>query len=131
MDLTNPAKIPLSIMRREAQIALLDAMMEGRAENYSSALVKWVKADALALDGIYRILPTSDTVDWSHISPEYNYMVRDSGGTIGFHRRMPRCDLEGFWLEGAWVITPKILASYRRGTVDWKDSLVVRPGYEE
>lgn len=88
-----------------------------------------------AENGIYRIAPerlTPDSINWEHVAQEYNFMARDENSDHGFlYHAKPRLR-HGDWGNESdhevWNAEP--FASYRRGTVDWKDSLVIRPGYE-
>lgn len=76
----------------------------------------------------YRIAKTPDTINWGHVAPEFKYMARDMHGRALLYQNKPRM------LETVWVGHPNTFAdyfsSYRKGTVDWKDSLVIRPGCE-
>lgn len=81
----------------------------------------------------YRVKPsTPDTIDWSHVHPDYNYMARDANGSCYLFKNRPEIKvatwLSGFAMRWRSVDTH---ASYKRGTTDWKDSLVIRPGYTE
>lgn len=80
---------------------------------------------------IYRIVPEPlipDSIDWSHVAPEWKFMARDEDGGVCFYKTRPNRMTE-YWetLETNYTSAPVGFASYRRGTVDWKDSLVVRP----
>lgn len=77
----------------------------------------------------YRIKPTKPSIDWSHLHPDYVQIAVDEDGR-GF--AFTSGDLEqayGVWRSGKEV-GHVILAgfkSFKRGTCDWKDSLVQRP----
>ena len=69
---------------------------------------------------------TKPSINWSHVSPEYNYLAQDASGA-GF-----LCCKEPHRMNTTWGMeTPYIRAatftSYTPGTCDWKDSLVKRP----
>lgn len=89
--------------------------------------------------GTYRARPaplTLDTIDWSHVAPEWKFMARDEDGTPWVFKDRPKADphdMGGSWQEhrngplregkgSVWNF-----ASYKRGTVAWQDSLVERP----
>ena len=69
---------------------------------------------------------TKPSIDWSHVSSEYNYLAQDSNGD-GY-----LCGKNPHRMSMAWSMeTPYIRAtrftSYVPGTCDWEDSLVKRP----
>ena len=69
---------------------------------------------------------TKPSIDWSHVSPEYNYLAQDEDGQ-GY-----LCGKKPHRRNSAWCMeTPYILAttftSYEPGSCDWKVSLVKRP----
>ena len=69
---------------------------------------------------------TKPSIDWSHVSSRYNYLVQDSDGEGYLCGEKPTRVKSGWNAE-----SPNILAStftsYTPGTCDWKDSLVERP----
>jgi hypothetical protein len=73
----------------------------------------------------YRIAQTPDSIDWSHVAPEWKYMARDNIGRAYFFEVKPV--LRSSCWAGDKYVTAEGHASYKRGTVDWKDSLVTRP----
>lgn len=82
---------------------------------------------------IYRIAPeplTPDSIDWSHVAPEYNFMARDCDGRGWLFKSKPllKADMWDAPMENTFGVAG--FASYRRGTVEWQDSLVIRPGYK-
>lgn len=74
----------------------------------------------------YRIATIPDSINWDHVSPEWKYMARDLDGSVWFFIVEPE-KRQGFWESGGDNDLVKSFASYVRGTVDWKDSLVKRP----
>jgi hypothetical protein len=85
-------------------------------------------------DFIYRIAPEPlipDSINWDHVAPEYNYMAREKNGDVYLFRHCPVLRPWGEWFDQyGTLISARNFASYKRGTVDWKDSLVIRPGHE-
>lgn len=66
------------------------------------------------------------SIDWSHVSSEYNYLAQDANGD-GY-----LCGKNPHRMNMTWSMeTPNIRAttftSYVPGTCDWRDSLVERP----
>ena len=70
---------------------------------------------------------TKPSIDWSHVSPEYNYLAQDSSGQ-GY-----LCGKKPHRMDYAWDMGPSpyiratTFTSYEPGACDWKDSLVKRP----
>lgn len=72
----------------------------------------------------YRISKTPDSINWDHVAPEFKYMMRGLNDVDAFlFKKNPPSVGEGF-------VSASLFSSYKRGTVDWKDSLVMRPGCE-
>ena len=66
------------------------------------------------------------SIDWSHVSPEYNYLAQDSNGKGYLCGKNPsRHSLA--WVMESPYIRATTFTSYVPGTCDWKDSLVKRP----
>jgi len=125
------------IERTKRMIEVMQAYVDGEEiEFHSGADDSWSKTDMPIWDcffGKYRIAPSStpDTINWDHVAPEFKYMARDENGIPFLYRNRPSIkDLD------QWVDLDDICSnanshkSYKRGTVDWKDSLVIRPGCE-
>ena len=68
---------------------------------------------------------TKPSIDWSHVSPKYNYLAQDANGD-GY-----LCGKNPHRMSMAWSMETPIRAtaftSYVPGTCDWEDSLVKRP----
>lgn len=78
----------------------------------------------------YRIAPstTPDTLDWSHVAPEFKWMARDADDRAFVYENEPSPDSFRFTVnKGEFQQIDGLLASYKRGTCDWRDSLVKRP----
>ena len=69
---------------------------------------------------------TKPSIDWSHVSPEYNYLARDSNG-LGYLCGKNPHRVDRTWSMEAPYISATTFTSYIPGTCDWKDSLVKRP----
>lgn len=129
------------------KIAVMQAWEDGYAvEAISRATLAtqsnpvWLKVPTPIWDWFdvaYRIAVTKPSINWDHVSPDYNWLARDKSDGP---------DLNCFLYTGKPLLSPweerwGILASAKyasaegfasldRGTCDWKDSLVMRPGYE-
>lgn len=85
-------------------------------------------------DVVYRVAPpTKDTINWDHVADEFICMARDADGETCVYKKEPRQGFN-FWYTSSRVPNSGLnahgYASYKRGTCDWKDSLVFRPGHE-
>ena len=123
-----------------------DYIDEDRIEDTYSVFVKFQNNDdhlniSYTNDGRYRLegnvtlFPypvevvrtiTKPSIDWSHVSPEYNYLAQDSYG------RGYLCAKKPHRMSTAWSMeTPYVRAaaftSYEPGACNWTDSLVKRP----
>lgn len=80
-------------------------------------------------DVVYRIAPEPlipDFIDWSHVAPEVVAIARGPGCEFAAcYLSIP--SMRGDHWFAALMGYTNLFASYRRGTVDWKDSLVRRP----
>lgn len=79
----------------------------------------------------YRIKPVEpDYIDWSHVSSIFNFMARTKRGVAHLYNREPSVFMDGWVLNGpgARVIPACNFESMSFGGMDWKDSLIKRPG---
>ena len=84
------------------------------------------------LNAVYRLAPTPrpeltpDSIDWSHVAQGFDYCARDNNGEAYLSQDLPTIASQ-LWCAGIYV-RADVFASYRPGTVDWRDSLITRPG---
>ena len=69
---------------------------------------------------------TKPSIDWSHVSPEYNYLVQDENGEGYLCGKNPHRMGTAWSMEYPYIYADTF-TSYTPGTCDWKDSLVKRP----
>ena len=69
---------------------------------------------------------TKPTIDWSHVSPEYNYLAQDENGDGYLCGKNPHRKNTAWTMESPYI-RATTFTSYEPGTCDWKDSLVERP----
>ena len=69
---------------------------------------------------------TKPSIDWDHVSSEYNYLVQDSDGEGYLCSEKPSRTESGWNTESSYTLATAF-TSYVPGTCDWKDSLVERP----
>lgn len=126
---------PFGEMSDAEKGALLLAHHEGKRIELHDHLDGWERCTnpQFLADFIYRIAPepkVPDSIDWEHVSDDVVAIARcgnDRPASL-FSKRPPVLE-EGLWI-GNSVGCAGLFASYRRGTVEWQDSLVIRPGYE-
>ena len=68
---------------------------------------------------------TKPSIDWSHVSSEYNYLAQDSNGDGYLCGKNPHRMSMAWSMENPTRATA--FTSYVPGTCDWKGSLVKRP----
>jgi hypothetical protein len=78
----------------------------------------------------YRIAKTPDSIDWSHVHPDFICMARNKDESVAVFTFTPRRDMVYWTHTTGAACRVGAFASYKRGTVDWEDSLVYRPGHE-
>jgi len=129
-DLTK-INTPFGELDRATQGALLLAAHEGaEIELFFEDPGAWFTVDEYIWHNgcIYRVKPvplTPDTIDWSQVADGWDWMARDEAGCASLFRAEPLPSGSG-WVAlaiGARVTQP----SYRRGTRNWRDSLIRRP----
>ena len=69
---------------------------------------------------------TKPSIDWSHVSSEFNYLVQDSDGEGYLCSEKPSRTESGWNTESSYTLATTF-TSYEPGTCDWTDSLVKRP----
>ena len=69
---------------------------------------------------------TKPSIDWSHVSPEYNYLAQDSNGKGYLCGKNPSRHTLAWVMESPYI-RATTFTSYEPGGCDWKDSLVERP----
>ena len=69
---------------------------------------------------------TKPSIDWNHVSEDFQYLAMDSGGLHHLFAEKPEpTNVE--WLTHALYIYAGHFASLIHGTCNWRDSLVERP----
>ena len=69
---------------------------------------------------------TKPSIDWSHVSPEYNYLAQDENGEGYLCGKNPHRMGTAWSMEYPYIYADTF-TSYIPGSCDWKDSLVKRP----
>lgn len=122
------------IERTKRMIEVMQAYVDG--ERLEARLKRdpniWVRAGSPVWnfeDHDYRVAKIPDTINWDHVAPEFKYMARDKSGFGYLHKDKPSIK-DIFWNSDSRIENTDQFSSYRKGTVDWKESLVIRPGCE-
>ena len=66
------------------------------------------------------------SIDWSHVSEDFQYLAMDSGGLHHLFAEKPE-PIAVEWTTYALYIYAEHFASFTPGTCNWRDSLVKRP----
>ena len=69
---------------------------------------------------------TKPSIDWSHVSEDFQYLAMDEGGLHHLFAEKPD-PIAVEWTTYALYIYAGHFASFISGTCDWRDSLVKRP----
>ena len=69
---------------------------------------------------------TKPSIDWSHVSPEYNYLAQDKNGDGYLCGKEPSRHTSAWDMESPYL-SATTFTSYEPGSCDWKVSLVKRP----
>ena len=119
------------IERTKRMIEVMQAYVDGEAVEVMVA-AGWKKVYNPQFDFYreYRIAKTPDIINWGHVAPEFKYMARDQNGYSYLYNVKPYTAGKTWCVEGCKLTKPENFSSYRKGTVEWKDSLVIRPGCE-
>ena len=67
------------------------------------------------------------SINWEHVSSEFNYLAEDADGGVFLCEDKPFTATETWTVGNGELAEAHMLASYSRGTCDWKDSLIERP----
>ena len=130
---------PFGELSKKKQNKLFQAWLDGAdIESWSDDQECWYKLTIVpwwAPVSRYRIkpkseteAPTPDSIDWSHLHDSLNFVSRNSKGRAFASSEKPHLTETGFSYMGMFVARVDLtFASYKQGTVDWKDSLIERP----
>lgn len=117
-------------MTRDEKLALFTAWIDGQTIEctpHESALWSVIVHPNWLEDVHYRVSITPDTVDWSHVAPQFKFMARDQNDRVFLYEKRPDLETVGWYERLGDIAMAGAFASYKQGTVDWKDSLVERP----
>ena len=75
---------------------------------------------------IVKATAVKPSIDWDHVSEDFQYLAMDSGGLHHLFAEEPE-PIAVEWTTHALYIYAEHFASFTPGTCDWRDSLVKRP----
>jgi hypothetical protein len=79
---------------------------------------------------LYRAIPapvTLDSIDWSHVHPDIVAIARDDDGRPFGYECRPTLKEYCWRDDGPERCIAGVFASYKMGTCDWRESLLIRP----
>lgn len=76
----------------------------------------------------YRIAPQKPSINWDHVSDEYNWLAVDKDGNAYLFTSKPEL-CAPIWTTGYGRARANAHTSFKPGKVPWEESLVMRPGY--
>lgn len=133
IDLTT-ITTPFGLLDEEVKMALV---VSGPWDYYSENGWTGVEGEPLWLPlTVYRLArppAAPDSINWSHVTPEWKWMARDENGNIWLYSEKPEC---GIWHDKEWscddgnYIEAKHFVSLIPGTTLWQSSLVERGSNE-
>ena len=67
------------------------------------------------------------SINWEHVSSAFNYLAEDADGGVFLYEDKPHTTTETWMVDNGDLAEAHMLASYTKGTCDWRNSLVKRP----
>ena len=119
---------PFGQLTRAEKLKLMAAWVDGKTIQYNSPTAGWrgIGQPTWLHDTEYRIAIEKDYIDWSHVSTEFNFLARDSEGVAYLCSHRPTRGASHWPTNGGNCIKLVGFASYKKGTVEWYDSLLAR-----
>ena len=124
----------MSVEATKYKIEVMQAYLDGAEIEMTSAQYpgNWIDVSEIEWNWVhveYRVKQTQDSIDWSHVHKDFKWMARDKEGTPRLYLSKPKIT-DTYWASIQRQVDAQLFASYKRGTVDWKQSLVERPDDE-
>lgn len=70
---------------------------------------------------------TKPSINWEHVDSKFKYLAEDADGGAYLYEDKPYTSTEMWMVDNGDLTEAHGLASYVKGTCDWKESLVKRP----
>lgn len=126
-------------MTTEEMIEVMQAYLAGKTIEFRDKLVPvWYLSSIPSWDWAlydYRVKEDKLSIDWSHVNDRYNWMAMDEDGTVGLYSSTPKIKSSAnCWYAASSY--PSCTADVFKSLVipvgiDWKKSLICRPGVSE
>lgn len=68
-----------------------------------------------------------DSIDWSHVHPDYKFMARDKDGDTSILTEEPEVKISGWCVDGGNMTDATTFTSLKIGNLPWNKSLIKRP----
>ena len=127
-------------LTRQEKLELIEAQLDGKTIEFwdGQSWLRTLSGETLFYysDVRYRVPKTKDEfTNWDILPPEYKWVARDKSGQVYAYPKKPtiedNTEGDGFWHGRGTPVRelPKVdkLTCYKRGTVDWTESLIERP----
>ena len=112
---------------RSEQLALFEAWLDGEVitcHGVNCAFLDWQPGY------IYEVKPRKPSIDWAHVSDEFNYLAMDNPGDSCLYREKPKF-IKFSWDDGrADYEDVAAFKSFDPGTCKPEDSLVCRGDHD-
>lgn len=126
-------KMAWGLLTDEQRAALARGYKDLQFQRYTKdGFVPVVQVGAFE-EGIYRAVeaaPTPNSVDWGHVGDEIVAFATDQNEGSRAYNDIPKLSHDG-WVGASSFIRASVFASFRRGTIAWDKSLIVRPGVQK
>ena len=75
----------------------------------------------------YRKVLEKPSIDWDQVHPDFKYLCTDKDGTSYLFKYKPTGFSTDVWKGATTYERAMAFASLKKGSCDWKDSLIERP----
>lgn len=125
-------RVPFGLLNDDEQIQLMEH--DGAIEAYYGGQDMFLQIDSPSWRRIvvYRAVRpalTKPSINWDHVADEFIAMVTDENKSTWLYEKIPN-DIDLYWDDGRNAIPARTFSSFVPGTCDWRNSLVIRPGFE-
>ena len=125
-------RAPYGLLTEDEKRQLMEH--KGEYEVYSSKIDRFLQVSYPSWTSyvVYRAVrpaPTKPSINWNHVSDKFITMATNSFGMSRLFTGVPTPGTYG-WDTSAERSLASSFASFVPGTCDWRDSLVIRPGYK-
>ena len=123
-------RVPFGLLTEDEQRQLREH--KGKFEVCSIGDFFWQVRPLWCPASVYRAVRpalTKPSINWDHVADEFIALATDADNSPWLYSKVPN-DSRHFWVGGGRGTLANGFSSFVPGTCDWRDSLVIRPGYE-